>query len=361
MKIKKLYYIYGLFWIIAAVFVTYYMFTPSINTDSNIADNQGQYIKGQIVEIENDAYTVHILDGGKNAVKINLSDLYFNEDYKKGDKVSLYLTHLEDGNIQYDIADYYHMNGLIFVFVIFCLLALLIARKKGLFSILSVVISLGFFYLIILNSVKIGSSLILAGLVYVFLITILTIPLIHGFNKKSLSAIFAVNIGYVIGFIITYVFTNIVQIGNTPSEEFRILFSQFPEVDIRQVLIVSLFIGAVGALIDVAITICSAIFEGMKDNPELNFIRVYKLGMSVGKDILGSMINTLLIAYVSASLPFLVLMTLAKFNNIHEFLNYDFVALELSRILIGAASIVLLIPITSVIASYLIVKKIRLF
>ena len=87
---------------------------------------------------------------------------------------------------------------------------------------------------------------------------------------------------------------------------------------------------------------------------KITFKKVYKIGMNVGKDILGSMINTLLIAYLAASLPFLVLMTLAKFNNAVEFLNFDFIALEITRIFIGAASIILLIPITSVIAAYLI-------
>lgn len=328
---------------------------PESQVDENF--EQSKFIKGRIVEVRDEDFYVQLFDERNAVVQTQLNDFYFNDDYQKGDKVSIYITELENGETKYDIADYYHLDGLLAVFIIFCILAILIARKKGFYSIISVIISLILFYAIILNSVKIGISIILAGIVYVLLITILTIPLIHGFNKKGLSAIIAVNIGYIIGFILTYFFTAVVKIGNTPSEDFRILFQQFPDVNIHQILIVSLFLGAVGALIDVAVSICSAIFEGMKEHPELTFSKTYRLGMNVGKDILGSMINTLLLAYLAASFPFLILMTLARYGNINEFLNYDFITLELTRIFIGAASIVLLIPITSIAAAYLVMKK----
>jgi len=354
---KKSYIIYGLFWLLA-IFVALSFKAPSIQPESA---QESQYIKGQVVKVQDEDVYVGLLDGRREVIKTQLSDLFFHDDYKKGDKVSLYVTQLEGGGTQYDIADYYHFDGLFAVFAIFCILAVLIARKKGLFSIISVVLSLVFFYAIVLNSIQIGFPIIWAGLMYVFFITVLTIPIIHGFNKKSLSAIIAVNIGYIIGFLLTYFFTAVVKLGNTPSEEFRILFSQFPDVNIYQILIVSLFLGAVGALIDVAVSICSAVFEGMKEHRELTFLKTYKLGMNVGKDIMGSMVNTLLIAYVASSLPFLVLMSLAGFNDAHELMNYDFIALELTRIFIGAASIVLLIPITSISAAYLMLKQNKAF
>lgn len=354
---KKFHIIYGLFWVLTAILIVLSFRGPEPQSQTDEDFTQSSFIQGRIVEVDDEDYYVRLSDERETVIKTRLNDFYFNNDYQKGDKVSIYITELEDGNTQYDIADYYHLDGLLAVFVIFCVLAFLVARKKGLYSILSVIVSLILFYAIILNAIQLGISVILAGIVYVLLITILTIPLIHGFNKKGLSAIIAVNVGYIFGFFITYFFTSVVKIGNTPSEDFRILFQQFPEVDMRQILIMSLFLGAVGALIDVAVSICSAIFEGMKEHPELTFSKTYRLGMDVGKDILGSMINTLLLAYIAASFPFLILLTLARYNHVNEFLNYDFIALELTRILIGATSIILLIPITSVAAAYLVMKK----
>ncbi len=357
---KKIYIVYGFFWLLAIAFMVFISRSPAIHS-SYVTDSQSEFLKGQVIEKQDDIYSVRIL-GEKTIIKTRLSDLMVQDEYKEGDLVSVYYSSYEDGEVSYDIADYYHFNGLIYIFVIFCLLALFVGRKKGLYSILSVIISFALFYGVILSSVRIGFPILASGIIYIFFITILTIPLIHGFNKKSLSAILAVIAGYLIGFILTFFFVDVAQIGMTPSEEFRTLFVQYPNINIRHILIVSLFLGAVGALIDVAISICSAIFESIEEGARATFARVYKLGMNVGKDILGSMVNTLLIAYLAASLPFLVLMTLSRFNNATEFLNFDFIALELVRIFIGAASIVLIIPITSVIAAYfiqLIPKKIK--
>ena len=353
---KKIYVIYGLCWLIALAIVFQLSRSSISPTKTGEEFGQTQFTKGQIVQIKNEDVYVKLSDGENRVVKTQLSDFFIHDKYRVGNFVSVYVSQSEDGKIQYDVADYYHFEGLIFALIIFCVLAIAIARKKGLYSILSVGISLFFFYTIILNAVKSGIPVIWAGIVYVLLITLLTIPLIHGFNKKSASAIIAVNIGYVIGFALTYFFTAIIYIGNTPAEEFRILLTQYPDVNIRQILIVSLFLGAVGALIDVAVTICSAVIEGLQEHPYLSFSKTYKLGMNVGKDILGSMINTLLIAYLASSFPFLILMKLEEFNNISEFLNYDFIALELTRVFIGAASIILLIPITSIIVAYLVLR-----
>jgi len=354
---KKFYIVYALFWFLTAILVILSLRTSIPDQKINEDFGRSDFIQGRVLEVRDKDFLIQLIDKENRIIRTQLNEFYFNEDYKRGDRVSIYMTKRENGETQYDIADYYHFDGLIIVFIIFCALALLVAKKKGFYSIISVIISLLLFYALILGAVKLGISVILAGIIYVLLITILTIPLIHGFNKKGLSAIIAVNIGYLLGFIITYLFIDVVKIGDTPSEDFRILFQQFPDVDMRQILVVSLFLGAVGALIDVAVSICSAIFEGMKEHPGLTFSRTYRLGMNVGKDILGSMINTLLLAYLAASFPFLILMTLARYNNINEFLNYDFIALELTRIFIGAASIVLLIPLTSIVAAYLVAGK----
>lgn len=353
---KKIYLLYGGMWLVAMLVVFQFSTMSRNASQSGATPYQSNYAVGQILDIKGDDYFVRVSGEKDLVVRTKLNEFFVHDDYRPGDRVSLYISETDEGEISYDIADYYHLDGLIFGFIIFCALALLIGRKRGFYSIVSVLLSLFFFYAIMLNAIRAGFPIIPAGLIFVFLVTILTIPMIHGFNKKSASAILAVNAGYLIGFVLTYFFTFAARIGNTPSEEFRTLFVQFPNVDIRQILMVSLFLGAVGALIDVAVSICSAVFEGLEHQMQMNFSKAYKLGMNVGKDIMGSMINTLLIAYVAGSFPFLALLTLGNFKGIHEFLNFDFIALELTRIFIGGASIILLIPITSVVAAYLVAR-----
>ena len=277
--------------------------------------------------------------------------------YSVGDKVQIYkMTDKTTGVTNYETADYYHQEGLQWIFIIFAVIAIIIARKKGVTAILSIIISLSLFYFVFLKMVVSGYSPVWSCLFFVFVVTMLTIPLIHGFNKKSLSAILAIFIGYSFSILISFIFRDVVQLGNTPDEEFRMLGVMYSDLSLSDILIASIFMGAIGALIDTAVSISSAIFEALKEHKRLLFKQVYKIGIEVGKDILGSMINTLLFAYLASSLPFLILVVLSKSSTLSELINMDFIALELTRTFIGAISLILLIPITATISAYYFTK-----
>jgi len=277
--------------------------------------------------------------------------------YDVGDEVQIYkMTDTTTGNVSYETADYYHQRGLQWIFVIFAVVAIVVARKKGVTAILSIIISLLLFYFIFLKMVMAGYSPLTSCLLFVFIVTVLTIPLIHGFNKKSLSAILAILVGYLFSILISFAFKNIVQLGNAPDEEFRTLGIMYSNIGLSDIIIASLFMGAIGALIDTAISISSAIFEALKEHSQQTFRQVYKIGMEVGKDVLGSMVNTLLFAYLASSLPFLIIISLSKGSSLTELVNMDFIALELTRTFIGAMSLVMLIPITASISAYYFTK-----
>ena len=130
----------------------------------------------------------------------------------------------------------------------------------------------------------------------------------------------------------------------------------YPHIGLSEILIASLFMGAIGALIDTAISISSAIFEAVEEHAKQTFKKVYKIGMEVGKDILGSMVNTLLFAYLASATPFLILIALSQGSTLTGLINIDFIALELTRTFIGAISLVMLIPVTASISAYVFTK-----
>lgn len=294
---------------------------------------------------------------GKSIVSAPVSEMNNFNTYKKGNDILISKeTNKQSGEIKYETTDFYHQNGLIWAFIIFTLLAIIVAKIKGISAIISVLLSLALFYLIFLKMVTAGFSPLWSCLLFTLIITVLTIPLIHGFNKKSLAAISAIFIGYTLSIFIVIIFNNLVQLGNTPGEEFRLLAAMYPKMSLSDILITSLFLGAIGALIDTAISIASAVFEALKEQTKLTFQKVYKIGMEVGKDVLGSMINTLLFAYLASSLPFLVLITLSQGNTLGELVNMDFIALELTRTFIGAISLIILIPITALISAFLLTR-----
>jgi len=324
-----------------------------------------EFVRGKVVEINHSSSETGIellvkIRGGKMVDEVVVSQVSavhnFNK-YKIGDDVQVYaMTNTSTDKVTYEVADYYHQNGLFWIFIFFSVVAVIVARKKGMTAVLSVGLSLALFYFVFLKMVVAGYSPVLACLVFVLIVTVLTIPLIHGFNKKAFSAMTAIFIGYGLSFLAAYLFENISQLGIAPGEEFRILGIMYPDVSLSDVLIATLFMGAVGALIDTAVSISSAIFEAVETHSRQTFEKIYKIGMEIGKDVLGSMINTLLFAYLASALPFLILISLDQGSGLSELINMDFIALELTRTFVGAISLVLLIPIAASISAYVFVK-----
>lgn len=364
---KTLISIYGLTLFTVFIFVLLLSNKPAMFTDSDqMPGYTYEFIHGGIKETmpasnEDDAQILQVeahsgKESGTNII-VPVSAMNNFNLYEIGEEIQIYkMTNLTSEEIDYEVSDYYHQTGLKWTFIIFAIISIIIAGKKGITALLSVVISMLLFYYLFLKMLIIGYSPILACLIFVSIVSILTIPLIHGFNKKSLSAILAIFIGYVLSIIISLIFKDIVQLGNTPNEEFRTLGIMHENIALAEILIASLFLGATGALIDTAISISSAIFEALKGNVGRTFKSVYKIGMEVGKDILGSMINTLLFAYLASSLPFFIMISLNRNSSLTELINMDFIALELTRTLVGAISLVILIPITASISAYFFAK-----
>ncbi len=358
--------LYALFAVATLIFV---IFVNSQNSEIKPVEQDSSYehefIHGEIQKMGNPTETgdselmvkANSSEEEGKILNVILSSMHNFNDYEIGDEVLIYkATEISTQKTTYEVADYFHQNGILYIFIIFAAVTIIIARGKGVTAIISVALSLALFYLVFLKMITVGISPIVACLVFVLIVTILTIPLIHGFNRKALSAIIAILIGYIASVFITYVFRELSQLGNTPGEEFRLLKIMYHEISISDILIASLFMGAVGALIDTAVSISSAIFEAIEENGKQTFKKVYKIGMEVGKDVLGSMINTLLFAYLASALPFLILISLSQASTITELVNMDFIALELTRTFIGAISLVLLIPLTASISAYVFVR-----
>ncbi|MFH1284476.1 MAG: YibE/F family protein [Candidatus Peregrinibacteria bacterium] len=366
-KLKKIFTsLYAVFAIAAVIFtLLVYNQTPKFSSLGQNESYTYEFIHGEVTEVEAPSEDGEIplaiqVNSGEEKGKIIMAPVSpmnnFNT-YKVGDEVQIYkMTEAATGNITYETTDYYHQSGLTWIFVIFAFITVFIARKKGLTAILSVIISLTLFYFVFLKMIIAGDSPIFSCLIFIFIVTLLTIPLIHGFNKKSLSAITAIFIGYIFSICIAFWFGDIAGLGSTPGEHFRMLGIMYPDIGLSDILIASLFMGAVGALIDTAVSISSAVFEALKEHAGQTFKKVYKIGMEVGKDILGSMVNTLLFAYLASALPFLILISLSQGSTMTELFNMDFIALELTRTFVGAISLVVLIPVTASISAYLLTK-----
>lgn len=234
---------------------------------------------------------------------------------------------------------------------IFFFILLIIGKRQGLFSVISLAVNailLSYALDIYVNNSNL-SLLIICGLTAV-LFTVLSLLLVNGFNDKTYAAIIATLLGTFISFLITFVVLWLTSEKGLHYETMEFLSRPY-----KAVFLAGLLIGSLGAVMDVAITMSSSIFELYESNKRIENKILKKSGLDIGKDIMGTMTNVLFFAYISGSIPMLLLY-LKNASPLGFSLSLN-LSLELARALAGGIGIVLTIPIGLYISIFFVNRK----
>lgn len=236
---------------------------------------------------------------------------------------------------------------LLYLLGLFVLVILLIGRKNGFYSIISLAITicliLFMFFPLILRSVN---PVIVVTLVSI-LATLITLTTIGGYNKKTYAAIIGTIGGVITAGLLTFWFGALTHIQGI-SDDHAELLSYLPEgckLNFRDLLYAAIIIGALGAIMDVSMSIASSMDELQKTYPRITLRELFQGGMNIGKDIMGTMSNTLILAYAGNCIT-MILFFIVYQKPFTQFMNSDQVAGEVLRALCGSIGLVLCIPIT---------------
>lgn len=271
--------------------------------------------------------------------------------YQVGDRVLITPTVNAAGQNIYQITDFIRTDSLLVLALIFVGLTIFIARLKGITSVLSLIFSFLLILHFILPKIIAGSNPIIIALLTSLIIIPVTFYLSHGFNKKTSAAVISSWITLVITGIMTVIFTSWGHLTGYSSEEANTLAVFFQgALDMKGLLLAGFIIGTLGILDDITIS-QSAIVEELAQDNHLSFQKLYAKAMNVGRDHISSNVNTLILVYAGVSLPLLLIF----FDNSHPFIeiiNYEFIAEEIIRTLVGSIGLVLAVPISTFIAAW---------
>lgn len=282
------------------------------------------------------------------------SDDLFVRSYEVGDKILLgYLTDSSGNALQPGIYGQDRLTPLIILIILFIAGVLALGRKQGIMALLALSITVLLIFLIFIPRVMAGASPLFWAVVVSIIATGLTFIVLGGFTKKSLAAFSGSIIGFVLSGILVLIFGAALKVdGIMDSNLVWITYST--DLDISGLIFSGILIGAVGAVMDVAISVASAVEELHMANPELGWRELFRSAMNVGTDMMGTMVNTLILAYVGASLPFIVLIYLQYTGtSVADILNLEAVAREILRSIIGSLGMFATIPATAYLASIL--------
>ncbi|MFL0196942.1 YibE/F family protein [Clostridium sp. WILCCON 0269] len=312
------------------------------------------------IVVEDQTLKIQILSGkheGENVIIKNTVDpsKQGNLVFNKGDQVFLSISEDSNGNITssniYQVA---RDKPLAYLLIFFILSMILIGGGKGFKSIITLAFTCFMVIKVFLNLILQGYNPIIISIFVCISITIISLVIVGGINRKTLSAIIGTSSGVVISGIISFILVNTAKVSGVGTEEAQLLMDAPLKhvLDFKAILFAAILIGALGAVMDVSISIASTMNEIKQANPRISTGKLMKAGMTVGRDMMGTMANTLILAYISGSIC-LVLGYLANNSNFLDIVNQDMIACEIIKTLAGSIGLVFTIPITVIVCCIL--------
>jgi uncharacterized membrane protein len=308
---------------------------------------------------------VQVLDGEFQGVPFDVDygrrSMRFDEArFVPGDEVYLLISQLPDNTIRAYYDDYVRSRPLLILFAGFVLSILVLGRWKGLRSL----VALGFSMLVIIGyiipHILAGEDPVKVSLIGSTILLGVTLYLTYGWNLKTHASILSMLLTLAMAGGLSLLFVGLTRLTGYGDESsmFLMQFSAV-QIDPRGLLLGGMIIGSLGVLDDLVTSQSAAVVEIHDANPALGFRRVFEKAMRVGRDHVAATVNTLVLAYTGASLPLLLMFTLAQ-GSYGYLLNSEYIAEEVVRTLVGSLALVAAVPISTLIATGLIVHQSRL-
>lgn len=281
------------------------------------------------------------------------SNVLYNIRVEEGDDVVLYIEETEGEIPNIHISSFVRDKYEFLIIGIFMFFLLLIGKKTGLKSIITLTITILIIIKFMLPLILKEYSPILVSVISCIIITAITLFIISGFNKKSYATILGTAAGVVLAGSIAYIIGILAKLtGLTFNEAGMLMYlPQNIQFDYKGLLFAGILIGTLGAVMDVSMSIASSMSEIKSHNPSISRKDLIKSGLNIGTDVMGTMTNTLILAYTGTSIP-LLLIFMAYDTPLVDILNMDIIATEIVRAITGSIGIVLSIPFTAFISGY---------
>lgn len=302
-------------------------------------------LPGRNVGVQN--ITVRLSDD-RDITFDNILSSYHSIEVNNGTRVIVKCDEPKDITPAYSLYQYDRSIGIIIAFIIFIAVICLVGRMKGLYSAIALVVSMLIIGMGLVPAVFNGVSPITATLITCMAIASITLLLLNGFSKKTGAAIFTTFVGLAASAILYVIVARLLSVTGYSLEETEsmVLIARNTGLNIRQILFSGIMLASLGAVMDTSMSIASALFEIAETKTEITRNQLYTSGMNIGKDMIGTMCQTLVLAFTGGSVTSIIIM-LANGTALHRFLSSEFLALEILQALTGSFAVILTVPITA--------------
>lgn len=286
------------------------------------------------------------IDYGKRQVR--------SDDYllAVGDKVVVSISKTPENVINAYFVDFVRTTPILWLTGIFAAAIILISRWKGVRALLSTVFSLYIIIGYIIPHILVGEDPLLVSIIGSIILLGVTLYLTYGWTLKTHAAVISMVIVLLLTGALSALFVVFTKLNGTGDENVMFLMQLMETpINLRGLLLGGMIIGALGVLDDLVTTQAAAVFELHHANPNFRFRDLYNSAMRIGQDHVAATVNTLVLAYAGASLPMLLMFSLAK-GDYAYLVNFSFIAEEIVRTLVGSLGLIAAVPLTTAIAIF---------
>ncbi len=326
-----------------------------ITDDDQIISNLGDmyYLE------QNIQFDAEILRGERKGKIIPVSQMIDNvsnlgiQPVEVGDKLFAY-SPADGSDGTWSAGDYYRSGQIACLLGFFCLVLLLFGRKKGFNTMLSLVFTCGAVFLVFVPSILAGRNPYLWSCLICVYIIGMTLALVSGFSRKSLASALGCSGGVLVAGLMTVLCGYTMKLTGFLDDDSLYVYLMNPDqpIDLKAIIFAANIIGALGATMDVAMSLSSSLQELAEQAPDLSFRDMFRSGIRIGQDIMGTMANTLVLAYIGSSLS-TVLLFVSYQASLVQLLNRELIIVELLQALSGSIGILFTIPISAFVSSVL--------
>lgn len=241
---------------------------------------------------------------------------------------------------------------------IFVAIVVAVGGRKGISSILSLIFTMLCIFFIFLPMIYKGISPILAAVLVVAFTTVVTMCMVDGITKKSVAAMLGTIIGVVFSGVFALIFGQVTSITgyNVSDIENLVYVGEMTDIKIGELLFAGILIASLGAVMDVGMSIASTLNELKEQNPQMMLKELFQSGMNVGRDMMGTMTNTLILAFTGGSINTLVFIFAYNYEY-QQVINMYSVGIEIMQGLSSSLGVIMAVPVTSWIAAFLYSKN----
>ncbi len=256
----------------------------------------------------------------------------------------------------YYFGDYVRINKILVLLVIFLVLLIVFGGIKGINTIVSLMFTCAAIFLFFLPSILSGFNIYLSAIITCIFVIISTLLFINGISKKTLTTILGCIFGVVTAGIIFFIMNKVLYLTGVCCEDELYLGMLDVKINLKAIIFAAIIISSMGAVMDVSMDISSSLYEIKSHKPDIKKKELLKSGLNIGKDIMGTMSNTLILSFIGKSLS-TVLLIMTYASSMGEILNKELIIVNILEALIGSMSILLTAPITSTICSIIYTKR----